>query len=150
MTRAKALRGLVLAMGYACTAIGLLHVLLGNAAIPGATDAGATIDSFGRFIGAVFAGYGLAWLWAARQSPIPATAVRWLTAVFLAGGLGRLLSLAVEGRPHGFQLVLAALELALSPLLFLLADADAVAVAVADADSPERDHPPARDGNETA
>ncbi|WP_426362292.1 DUF4345 domain-containing protein [Streptomyces sp. E-08] len=125
MTRAKALRGLVLAMGYACVAIGLLHVLLGNAAIPGAESAGPTVDSLGRFFGATFAGYGLAWLWAARRSPIPAGAVRALTAVFLLGALGRLLSLAVEGRPHGFQLALGALELALSPLLFWLADADA-------------------------
>ncbi|MFB6841614.1 DUF4345 domain-containing protein [Streptomyces sp. NPDC056361] len=125
MTRAKALRGLALAMGYACVAIGILHVVLGNASIPGAENAGPTIDSLGRFFGAIFAGYGLAWLWAARQTPIPPTAVRGLTAVFLAGALGRLLSLAVEGRPHGFQLALAALELALSPLLFRLADADA-------------------------
>ncbi|WP_369142354.1 DUF4345 domain-containing protein [Streptomyces sp. R44] len=124
MSRAKALRGLALTMGYACVAIGLLHVLAGNAAIPGAESAGATVDSLGRFFGAIFAGYGLAWLWAARRSPIPAAAVRGLTAVFLLGALGRLLSLAVEGRPHWFQLALAALELALSPLLFWLADAD--------------------------
>ncbi|MFF3604824.1 DUF4345 domain-containing protein [Streptomyces sp. NPDC002463] len=124
MTGAKTLRGLALAMGYACVAIGLLHVLLGNAAIPGAASAGPTVDSLGRFFGAIFAGYGLAWLWAARRSPIPAAAVRGLTAVFLLGALGRLLSLAVEGRPHWFQLALAALELALSPLLFWLADAE--------------------------
>ncbi|ALO06210.1 hypothetical protein AQF52_0613 [Streptomyces venezuelae] len=124
MTRAKTLRGLVLTMGYACVAIGIAHVLLGNASIPGAESAGPTIDSLGRFFGAIFAGYGLAWLWAARQRPIPATAVRLLTAVFLLGAVGRLLSLAVEGRPHAFQMALAALELALSPLLFWLADAE--------------------------
>ncbi|MEU1862612.1 DUF4345 domain-containing protein [Streptomyces gardneri] len=124
MTRAKTLRGLVLTMGYACVAIGIAHVLLGNASIPGAESAGPTIDSLGRFFGAIFAGYGLAWLWAARQRPIPATAVRLLTAVFLLGALGRLLSLAVEGWPHAFQVALAALELALSPLLFWLAGAE--------------------------
>ncbi|WP_037646059.1 DUF4345 domain-containing protein, partial [Streptomyces exfoliatus] len=124
MTKARVLRGLVLVMGYACVAIGLAHVLLGNAAIPGAESAGPTIDSLGRFLGATFAGYGLAWLWAARQRPIPATVVRWLTAVFLLGALGRILSLAVEGRPDVFQLALGALELVLSPLLFWLADAE--------------------------
>lgn len=124
MTRAKTLRGLVLTMGYACVAIGIAHVLLGNASIPGGESVSPTIDSLGRFFGAIFAGYGLAWLWAARQRPIPATAVRWLTAVFLLGALGRLLSLLVEGWPHGFQVALAALELALSPLLFWLADAE--------------------------
>lgn len=124
MARAKVLRGLVLAMGYACVAIGLFHVLLGNASIPGAESAGATIDSLGRFFGAIFAGYGLAWLWAARQSPIPAAAVRVLTGVFLLGALGRLLSLAVDGWPHDFQVALGVLELVLSPLLFWLADAE--------------------------
>ncbi|MEU7516512.1 DUF4345 domain-containing protein [Streptomyces sp. NPDC042898] len=124
MTKAKVLRGLVLVMGYACVAIGLAHVLLGNATIPGAEAAGPTIDSLGRFLGATFAGYGLAWLWAARQRPIPATVVRWLTAVFLLGALGRILSLAVEGRPDALQLFLGALELILSPLLFWLADAE--------------------------
>ncbi|WP_405851422.1 DUF4345 domain-containing protein [Streptomyces sp. NBC_00090] len=124
MTRAKVLRGLVLTMGYACVAIGLVHVVLGNASIPGAESAGPTIDSLGRFFGAIFAGYGLAWLWTARRRPIPAAAVRWLTAVFLLGAVGRVLSLAVEGWPHGFQVGLAALELALSPLLFWLADAE--------------------------
>ncbi|MBM9621213.1 DUF4345 domain-containing protein [Streptomyces zhihengii] len=129
MAKAKALRGLVLTMGYACLAIGLGHVLLGNAVVPGAEDAGPTMDSLGRFFGAVFAGYGLAWLLAARRSPIPASAVRWLTAVFLLGAVGRLLSLAAEGRPHVFQLVLTGIELALPPVLFLLADADEKAAA---------------------
>src|SRR4051794_33721607 len=116
MVKAKVLRGLALAMGYACLLIGLGHVLLGNAAIPGAGSAGPTIDSLGRFFGAIFAGYGLAWLWAARQSPIPATVVRWLAAVFLLGAVGRLLSLAVHGWPHWFQVVLTVLELLLAPL----------------------------------
>ncbi|MFK0257943.1 DUF4345 domain-containing protein [Streptomyces sp. NPDC090445] len=130
MAKAKILRGLVRTMGYTCLAIGLLHVLLGNRSILGADSAGPTIDSLGRFLGAIFAGYGLAWLWAARQSPIPAWAVRGLAGVFLLGALGRLLSLAVAGWPHWFQVVLAALELVLSPVLFWLADAEEKALAV--------------------
>lgn len=131
MAKVRVLRGLAWAMGYACVAIGLFHVLLGNAAIPGAASAGPTVDSFGRFMGAIFAGYGLAWLWAVRQSPVPASAVRVLTAVFLLGGVARLLSLAVAGRPQWFQLVLAAIELALSPLLLWLADGEERAAGVA-------------------
>ncbi|WP_329492750.1 DUF4345 domain-containing protein [Kitasatospora herbaricolor] len=121
---ARTLRVLLRLMGWSCVAIGLFHLALGNAAIPGAAHAGATIDSWGRFMGASFAGYGLAWLWAARQRPVPATAVRLLAGVFLLGGLGRLLSLALNGPPQWFQLVLAVLELGLPPLCFLLADAD--------------------------
>lgn len=123
MAGARALRILMTVMGYACVAIGLFHVLLGNAAIPGAGSAGATVDSLGRFFGAIFAGYGLGWLWVARQSPIPAAAVRWLAGVLLLGGFGRLVSLAVDGWPHWFQVVLAVVELVLPPVFFRLAGA---------------------------
>ncbi|MFJ9606854.1 DUF4345 domain-containing protein [Kitasatospora sp. NPDC101176] len=126
---ARVLRVLGWTMGVACVAIGFYHLLAGNAAIPGEEDAGATVDSFGRFMGAIFAGYGAAWLWAVRQSPVPARAVRWLTAVFLLGGLGRVLSIAVAGWPDGFQVVLMVVELGLSPVYFLLADADERAAA---------------------
>ncbi|MEV6209091.1 DUF4345 domain-containing protein [Kitasatospora sp. NPDC051914] len=121
---ARTLRVLVLMMGISCVAIGLGHVLLGNASIPGAGAAGTTIDSLGRFFGAIFAGYGLAWLWVARQRPIPATAVRWLAGVLLLGGAGRLLSLARHGWPHWFQVALTVIELALPPVYFWLADAE--------------------------
>ncbi|GHC38500.1 DUF4345 domain-containing protein [Streptomyces cinnamoneus] len=120
----RALRVLAWVMGVACVAIGLYHVVAGNAAIPGAEDANATVDSFGRFMGAIFAGYGLAWLWAVRQMPTPAAAVRLLTGVFLLGGLSRVLSIMVEGRPHGFQMMLMVIELALPPVFFWLADAE--------------------------
>ncbi|KPI15523.1 Protein of unknown function DUF4345 [Actinobacteria bacterium OV450] len=126
---ARTLRTLTRLMGWSSVAIGLYHVLLGNAAIPGAGSAGTTVDSWGRFMGAAFVGYGLAWLWAARQRPVPAQAVRWLAGVFLLGGAGRILSLAVDGRPHWFQLVLAAVELGLPPVFFWLADADERAAA---------------------
>ncbi|MGA5192937.1 DUF4345 domain-containing protein [Streptomyces exfoliatus] len=125
---ARTLRALTRLMGWACVLIGLLHVALGNAATPGAGSAGPTIDSWGRFMGAAFAGYGLAWLWAARQRPIPAQVVRWLAGAFLLGGVGRLMSLAVHGRPHGFQIVLTVIELGLPPVLFWLADAEERAV----------------------
>ncbi|MEW2293030.1 DUF4345 domain-containing protein [Streptomyces sp. NPDC006743] len=121
---ATALRLLTRLTGWACVAIGLFHVALGNAAIPGAGSAGTTVDSWGRFMGASFAGYGLAWLWAARQRPIPAQAVRWLAAVFLLGGAGRLLSLALHGPPHWFQIPLTVIELTLPPVFFWLAAAE--------------------------
>ncbi|MFI6002092.1 DUF4345 domain-containing protein [Streptomyces sp. NPDC051366] len=121
---ARALRVLTQLMGWSCVAIGLLHVALGNAAIPGAGSAGPTVDSWGRFMGAAFVGYGLAWLWAARQRPIPAAAVRWLAGVFLLGGVGRVLSLAVHGWPQWFQIALTAIELGMPPVFFWLADAE--------------------------
>ncbi|WP_433889946.1 DUF4345 domain-containing protein [Streptomyces sp. CA-111067] len=121
---ARVLRPLTQLMGWACVAIGLFHVALGNAAIPGAGSAGTTIDSWGRFMGASFVGYGLAWIWTGRQRPIPAQAVRWLTAVFLLGGVGRLISLAEHGWPQWFQIALTVIELGLPPVFFWLADAE--------------------------
>ncbi|MET7702651.1 DUF4345 domain-containing protein [Streptomyces sp. NPDC005485] len=121
---ARVLRVLTQLMGWACVTIGLFHVALGNAALPGAGSAGATVDSWGRFMGASFVGYGLAWLWATRQRPIPARVVRWLAGVFLLGGVGRLLSLAVHGWPQWFQIALMVIELGLPPVFFWLADAE--------------------------
>ncbi|MGA4843608.1 DUF4345 domain-containing protein [Streptomyces sp. G45] len=118
------LKSLALLMGYACVAIGAYHLALGVASVPGEGSAGATVDSRERFYNAVFLGYGLAWIWAARQRPVPARAVRWLAGIFLLGGAGRLLSLAAHGSPQWFQLALTAVELALPPVYFWLADAD--------------------------
>ncbi|MFF4398754.1 DUF4345 domain-containing protein [Streptomyces sp. NPDC001480] len=120
---ARALRVLAQLMGWSCVVIGVFHVVLGNAAIPGAGSAGTTVDSWGRFMGASFVGYGLAWLWVARQRPVPAQAVRWLAGVFLLGGVGRLISLAVHGWPQWFQTALAVIELGLPPVFFWLAAA---------------------------
>ncbi|MFE0192770.1 DUF4345 domain-containing protein [Streptomyces sp. NPDC058989] len=125
----RLLKWLVLITGIACVAIGALHLALGIGSVPGEGSAGATVDSRERFYGAVFLGYGLAWIWAARQSPVPSTAVRWLAGILLLGGAGRLLSLVVHGQPQWFQLVLTVIELALPWLYFWLATAEEKAVA---------------------
>lgn len=121
---ARALRWLVWSMGSACVAIGLAHFALGTASVPGEGRAGATVDSRERFYGAIFLGYGLAWIWAARQSPVPSRVVRRLAGLFLLGGIGRVLSMVVLGRPHWFQEVLTVLEVGLPPLYFWLSTAD--------------------------
>jgi len=125
---AKVLRVLAWLMGISITAIGLYHLVGGVFSVPGTDsitgEARATVDSRERFYNAIFAGYGLAWIWAARRSPVPASAVRWLAAIFLLAGLGRVLSWAVEGAPHWFQVPLIGLELVLPPIFFWLADAD--------------------------
>ncbi|MET0458666.1 MAG: DUF4345 domain-containing protein [Ilumatobacteraceae bacterium] len=120
----RTLRLLVLAMGVACVAIGFVHLVFGIASVPGEGSASATVDSRERFYGAIFVGYGLAWLWVGRQRPIPAAAVRVLAVVFLLGGIGRVVSLVQYGRPQWFQLVLTGVELALPVLLLWLAASD--------------------------
>lgn len=122
---ARVLKSLAMATGVACTAIGVGHAALGvRRSVPGAGDANTTIDSLDRFHGAVFAAYGLAWIWTARQNPVPAQPVRALTATMGAGGLARLISLRDRGRPHWFQLALTAVELAYPAVVLPLATTD--------------------------
>lgn len=122
---ARLLKWLLLIMGIACVAIGVFHFVLGVYSVPGeGAAAGATVDSRERYYGAIFLGYGLAWIWAARQSPIPSTVVRWLAGIFLLGGVGRILSMVVVGQPQWFQVVLTVIEFVLPPLYFWLSTAD--------------------------
>ncbi len=121
---AKLLKVLLWVMGVACVAIGVFHFSLGIVSVPGEWDAGATVDSRERFYGATFAGYGLLWIWAARQDPIRANTVRWLAGVFWLGAAGRLISLAVYGPPQWFQIALTLIEVVLPPIYLWLAAAD--------------------------
>ncbi len=121
---ARALRYLSWVMGVACVAIGVFHFALGIDSVPGEGSLDATVDSRERFYGAIFLSFGLAWLVVARRTPIPSREVRLLAGIFLLGGLGRLLSMAVHGQPHWFQVALTVLELVLPPVYFWLAPAD--------------------------
>ena len=110
--------------GLSCIVIGTYHFALGTASVPGATDANATVDSRERFYSAYFAGYGLAWLGAARRSPIRASDVRLLAGLMLVSAVGRVISLVHNGRPHWFQEVLTAVEFIVPATFFGLADAE--------------------------
>jgi hypothetical protein len=118
------LRNLAGLTGLSCIVIGIYHFALGTASVPGATDANATVDSRERFYSAYFAGYGLAWLSAARRSPIRATEVRLLAGLMLVSAVGRVISLVHNGRPHWFQEALTAVEFIVPAAFFGLADAD--------------------------
>jgi hypothetical protein len=124
LVTARVLYWLTLAMGVACVAIGVLHLATGSGSVPGEGSAGPTVDSRERFYGAIFLGYGLAWIRVARMRPIPARAVRWLAGIFLLSGVGRLISIAVVGPPHWFQIALTVLEVGLPPVWLWLAAAD--------------------------
>jgi hypothetical protein len=114
----RRLRNLAGLTGLSCVVIGIYHFALGTASVPGAADANATVDSRERFYSAYFAGYGFAWLGAARRSPIRATEVRLLAGLMLVSAVGRLISLVHNGRPHWFQEVLTAIEF-IVPATFL-------------------------------
>ncbi|HEY1839319.1 MAG TPA: DUF4345 domain-containing protein [Mycobacterium sp.] len=110
--------------GLTCIVIGIYHFVLGTASVPGAADANATVDSRERFYSAYFAGYGLAWLGAARKSPIRAREIRLLAGLMLVSAVGRVISLVNKGRPHWFQEVLTAIEFIVPAAFFGIANAD--------------------------
>src|ERR1700751_6481176 len=99
----RRLRNLAGFTGLSCIVIGIYHFALGTASVPGATDANATVDSRERFYSAYFAGYGFAWLRAARKSPIRAGAVRLLAALMLMSAFGRVILTVHHGRPQCVQ-----------------------------------------------
>jgi succinate dehydrogenase hydrophobic anchor subunit len=119
----RSLRNLAGFTGLSCVVIGIYHLALGTASVPGATDANATVDSRERFYNAYFAGDGMAWLRAARRSPIRAGEVRALAGLMLISAVGRVLSLVHNGRPHWFQEVLTAVEFVVPAAFFGLTKA---------------------------
>lgn len=136
-TTGRSLRNLAGFTGLSCVAIGIYHFALGTASVPGATDANATVDSRERFYSAYFAGYGLAWLGAARKSPIRATEIRLLAGLMLVSAVGRVISLVANGRPHWFQEVLTAVEFVVPAAFFGLTTAGLTKVELATADEKE-------------
>ncbi|MDE9364393.1 DUF4345 domain-containing protein [Luteipulveratus sp. YIM 133132] len=109
--------------GGTCAAIGGLQLLGGTAVEPG-MSADPTVDSYVRFMGTVFAGYGLGWLEAARAPEPDLTRMRVLAGLMAVGGLGRVMARAKVGPPHRFHDVLLAIELAAPVLVEVAARAD--------------------------
>lgn len=113
-----ALRLLSGALGMVIILIGFGHIIFGSAIIPGGMTLNATMDSEERFLGAIFAGYGMAWLWCANDLSRRRRAMLFLSAIFCLGGFARLVSMAVVGLPDQFFMAMTAIELGL-PLVFL-------------------------------
>src|SRR5665811_1699313 len=81
----------------------------------------ALAESGDRFYGAVFVGCGVAWLWGAMQDPLPAKLFRFLAAIMLLGGMGRVIAFAAEGRPHQMFIGLTVVEFVFPAPVFFLA-----------------------------
>lgn len=78
--------------------------------------ADATVDSHVRFMGPVFAGYGLGWLDATAAPEPDLDRMRVLAGLMALGGVGRLATRTTVGRPHRFHDLLLAVEFA-APLV---------------------------------
>ncbi len=110
---------IVALFGAICCLIALAHIALGPSAIPGAIPVNATMDSEDRFYATLFLGFGIALIWCARDVAARTQVFGFLLAVFFAGGLARLLSVAAVGWPSPLFIFLGGLELALPPTLWL-------------------------------
>ncbi|MED5813650.1 DUF4345 domain-containing protein [Mycolicibacterium sp. 050232] len=97
--------------GWTCIAIGGVQLIGGVRGEPGMTG-DATVDSHIRFMGPVFAGYGLGWLDAASAREPDLNRMRMLAGLMAVGGIGRLVTRATLGRPHRFHDLLLGIELA--------------------------------------
>jgi hypothetical protein len=80
----------------------------------------ATMDSELRFYAALWGAYGIVVVRAARGLPQTLAQVPWISAVFFAGGVGRVLSRIDVGAAHPFFTLLMAIELLLPALMILL------------------------------
>lgn len=105
-----ALRTLGRVIGWTCITIGGIQLVGGVRGEPGMTG-DATVDSHVRFMGPVFAGYGLAWLDTAAAREPDLERMRLLAALMALGGIGRLVTRATVGPPHRFHDLLLAVEL---------------------------------------
>jgi hypothetical protein len=63
-----ALKAILIVGGIAAVLIGVAHIALGSASIPGSLPVNATMDSEDRFYAAIFLGFGVSILWCADRS----------------------------------------------------------------------------------
>lgn len=120
MNARRVLQILLFGLGAAAVGIGVMHMLLGPAIIPGSIPVNATLDSEDRFFGAIFAGFGAAALWCSFGVERKLTEVMLVAALFYLGGVARLFSIAATGLPDPFFIAMTAVELLLPRVLVWL------------------------------
>jgi hypothetical protein len=96
---------------------GLMDVVVSTAALPGAPSVTPELDSNYRFFGVVWAGMGVALIWAIPRVERATTLLRGVFAVVFLGGLARCLSLVMVGVPEPMFLGLIVLELTAPPIV---------------------------------
>ncbi|MGK5632216.1 DUF4345 domain-containing protein [Streptomyces sp. URMC 123] len=98
---------------------GLMDAFAGVNALPSEQVANADLESNYRFLATIWLGVGVLILWIIPRVETALLPFRAVCAVTVAGGLVRLLSMAVAGVPHTMFVWAFVLELVAPPLLAL-------------------------------
>ncbi len=113
----RILRGFLTVLGIIAIVAGAATVVAGVDSIVGAEEVSATVDSEMRFYAAWYVGAGALFVWAAQNLESAGTIVRGAAAALFLGGVARVLSWAMVGKPHNVAVVLMVIELTLPWLI---------------------------------
>jgi hypothetical protein len=115
--QAGMLRVAVAIAGIVPVAAGLAGMLHGAAMLGGHPAADLTLDSHLRYLSGLLLGIGIAFWSTIPRIEARTARFRLLTAIVVAGGLGRVYGILVEGLPPAPMLFGLAMELGVTPLL---------------------------------
>jgi cytochrome c biogenesis protein CcdA len=114
----KTLKVLGWIAGITLIVLGVGRVLSPTVTIPGGSVVNPTVDSETRAGGALLICFGLAYVWAVRQSPIPAALLRLLAATMALIAVARIISMAIIGMPHPVFTAFTAVEFVAAALTY--------------------------------
>lgn len=117
----QAFQAFLALFGLIVIGISLAHFAIGPQAIIGGTAVNPTMAGEDRFFAGLFLCSGVALLWCAVDLQHELVYVNLLAAAFFVGGLGRLLAVLLDGAPHPFYVAMLVVELALPPLMVIVA-----------------------------
>jgi hypothetical protein len=118
----QAFQAFLALFGGIVIAISLAHMAIGPQAIIGGVAVNPTMAGEDRFFAGLLLCFGIALLWCARDVQHKRGYINLLAAALFVGGIGRLLAVVLDGAPHPFYVAMLVLELALPPLMVLVAN----------------------------
>jgi hypothetical protein len=104
--------------GISLIALGIGRMLFSVATIPGGGAVNPTIDTETRAGGALLIAFGVAYVWAVRQSPIPSALLRFLAIAMALLAVSRVISIVAAGMPHWIFVVSTVVEFAAAALTY--------------------------------
>lgn len=107
--------------GVIVIGISLAHFPIGPRAISGGVAVNPTMEGEDRFFAGLLLCCGVALLWCARDVQHQRVYIDVLASAFFVGGIGWLLAIVLDSPPHPFYVAMLALELALPPLMVVVA-----------------------------